>query len=278
MEREPTEQSADVITFLNDILDSRHSLDRQLDSAQKTEIHATYSNYAISDFVPTPELDGLLPFANSTTSAELACSFVRADGEVRIEKITLTEEDSMPLEITPYDEFCEVGDGAAIREPSLDHAVLLTMIPEKFRGLHPDKQQLLDLLASNAPSTDAQKVFEHKTDESISYIVTTEHETVDDSIYSLEIIHLRQHPSDYLVGTRLQLTESLKKAARGQTDQKITVDVIRNGLTNQPKEFQSIDEIYRSDVVSKDVARITPTHMADVLEALEYLRQDAENH
>ena len=277
MEREPTEQSADVITFLNDILDGRDSLDAQLDASPQTEVHAAYSNYAISPFVPTPELNGLLPLAEPGSNAELACSFVRIGGKTRIEKITLAGEDSAPLEITPYDEFCEIGNGAEIRDPSLDHAVLLTMIPEKFRALHPGKQQLLDFLANNAPSTESQKVFEYTTDESISYIATTEHETVDDSIYSLEILHLRQHPSNYAVGTKLQLTESLKKAAHSQTDQKITIDVIRNGLPNLPGAFQSIDEIYRSDVISKDVARITPTHMADILEALEYLRQDVEN-
>lgn len=276
MEHEPTEQSADVITFLDDLLDDRDTIDTQLNASHESEIHATYTDYQITPFRPTRELSVFFPFHTDGSSAELSCNFTQLNGKLAVKNVTLTAEDSAPLKITPYEDFCEIGDGVDIRNPTFYHEALLTILPENFRTLNPNDQQLLDFLAKNTPTTESEKVFHHQTEESLSYVVTTEHETIDDSIYTFQAIHLRPHPSGHFVGTRLFLAESLKKAAQAQTERKVTVDVIRNGLSNSPSAFRSIDSIYSGDVTSKDVSRITPTQMGDVLDALHYLRQSSQ--
>jgi hypothetical protein len=136
-------------------------------------------------------------------------------------------------------------------------------------------QNALEVIAQLSPESYLIYEFHDDRSDFLSTVKISNSETVDDSIFSMEISKTVMHPSGKLIGTRLNLTESIKRSMRGKDVTENTVEIDISDNHSPIVHDLSMSTIEGNKVVPVPVP--TRRHLEDVLEVLDRLNQHGFN-
>lgn len=282
MEPRPTSQKVErqneFNEFIIDLLNDRHEIDRQLAIAA-THKTAAFSAVNPETYQPTASLTGFLNTISNGAEIDVAIS---AHGhDITIEKIVVNQNDGAPVHLINQGPFIRIdtyGKDSLIGDVSLLDDALLSIIPAEYRALGPHRAQLIEYVNSITPIKTLESEFTHDNKDFQSIIRMTQSESIDDSVHTLEIQKLANHPSGIRVGTRMVLVESIQRAISNGTTDKIThsfaLDLVRtqtdDGLLTVESIIQTAD---MNQVIALDTG--TREHMGNLLEVLSDLKQES---
>ena len=264
--------------FIIDLLNDRHEIDRQLAIAA-THKTATFSSVNPETYQPTASLTGFLNAIS--TSAEINLAISARGRDITIEKMTINQNDGAPVYFLNQGPFVRIdtsGKDSLIGDVSLLDDALLSIIPVEYRTLGPHRAQLIEYVNSITPIKTLESEFVHDNKDFRSIIRMTQSESIDDSVHTLEIQKLANHPSGIRVGTRMVLVESIQRAISNGTTDKVTHSLALELVRTQTDDgLLTVESIIQTADMNQVIALDTGTreHMGNLLEALNILKQEA---
>jgi len=249
------------------LIDGRHELETVVKN------HATGASINLSgysrDDLKLPQYLGL-PRSSDGVSGVLDFEVKSVKGKQKIAKIFISPEDSAPFTIK--DDYGiivqESGDSVSPLPSTALEDTLFSLFPENVRyKLTVDNA--IEVISQLSPQSSTTFEFENDSADFLSKITLSNTETVDDSIFSLELKKTYIHPSGLLVGTRMNLSESIQRQMSGVdvTKNTVAIDINQN---SSPFRSLSFEDMF-SDNRIVPVAEPTKRHIDDATDVISRL-------
>ena len=264
MERyQPDDRNAEFNKFAYDIIDGRQELEREL-KEKATGLSIILAGYNRDNLQLPTYLD--LPHKNGGIPGTMNFEASTVDGETRLKRITIAPDDAAPLTVLDDHGIMiqESGDNTSQLPSSALNETLYSLFPENVR-YKLTVEKALEVIGQLSPESSTIHEFKDESADFLSEICISNTETVNDSIFSLEIVKTIIHPSGLLLGTRMNLSESIQRQIAG-------VDVTRNSLyldvhnNSSPIVEMSFMEMFEGRIVP--VTHPTKRHIDDVMDAM----------
>ena len=269
MER-PLEDERDVRfnQFTLDLIDGRNSLESEI------KAKATAKSFSLSGYTrDNLHLPGFIDIPQSTNgiSCVMGFEFQSTNGTTELSKIIIDPADSAPIVIKDDHGIIiqQSGDFTSPLPSSALNETLFSLFPQSVRyKLTVDKA--IEVIAQLSPESSTVYEFSDDSVDFLTKIIISNTETVDDSIFSLEVTKTVTHPSGLLLGTRMNLADSIQR-------QIAKVDITQNSLAidvhkNSSSVIDFFDTLADGRVIP--VAHPTRRHIDDIMSAIERLDQN----
>jgi len=269
MERyQPDDRNAEFNKFAYDIIDGRQELEREL-KEKATGLSIILAGYNRDDLQLPAHLD--LPNQNDGIPGTMDFEASTVRGETRLTRIIITPDDSAPLIIRDDHGIIvqESGDRMSQLPASALNETLYSLFPENVR-YKLTVEKALEVIGQLSPESSTIHEFKDESADFLSSIIISNTETANDSIFNLELVKTVIHHSGLLLGTRMNLSESIQRQIAG-------VDVTRNSLcldvhnNSSPIIEVSFMELFEGRVIR--VPRPTKRHIEDVMDAMMRLNE-----
>ena len=252
-----------------DLIDDREKLEHLMEKkATKTSVSlAGYSR----DNLRLPSFLDLHPPRDADVTV-LDFEVQSVNGVMELQRINVKPEDGAPIVIRDDHGIVlqESGDNISPLHPSAMNDTLYSLFPESVRyKLTVDKA--IEVITQLSPESTIVHEFEMDEADFLASIRIANSETVDDSFFSLEIVKTIIHPSGKLLGTRMNLSESIQRQIKKAdiTTNAVALDINQNH--SSIREF-SFDDIVENKIVP--VFLPTRRHIEDIEDVLGRLDQN----
>ncbi len=252
--------------FTLELIDDRQAFER------KVKQHATEATISLSgygrDNLQLPTFVGL-PVKPEGIPGIINFEIKKTDGTFAIDSVHIFPEDYAPLVLRD-------DHGIILRESLVDttplphtalNEVLFSLFPPEIRHeLTVDKA--VEVIKQLSPESSSLYTFSIDGADFMSHINLSETETIDDSIFSLEVTKTIIHPSGQLIGTRMNLTESIQRqiANADITQNVLMLDVQANSSPISPYTFEDI-----SNEKAIPIPIPKKSHIEDIIDVLDRL-------
>ncbi|RWZ78177.1 MAG: hypothetical protein EOT05_00175 [Candidatus Microsaccharimonas sossegonensis] len=251
-----------------DLIDGRYELESEV--KQKATTWSTLLSGYSRDNLQLPDFLNLPRNANGI-SGSMNFEVGANGGETRVSKIIIVPDDALPITIRDDHGIIlqELGDSISPLPQTAFVETLYSLFPENVRyKLTVDTA--VDVISQLSPESYTVYEFEDDSADYLTKIRVSHTETVDDSIFSLEVAKTIIHPSGHLLGTRMNLSESIQRQIKG-------VDVTRNNLSiDVSRNASPIIELSFETLSGDKIIPVTlPTrrHIDDVMDAIMRLNE-----
>jgi len=269
MERLPeNERDVRFSQFTLDLIDGRNSLESEI-KKKATEKSFSLSGYTRDNL----HLPGFLDIPQSTDGISCVMGFEvqSIDGKTELSKIIIDPADSAPIVIKDDHGIViqQSGDSTSPLPSSALNETLYSLFPQSVRyKLTVDKA--VEVITQLSPESSTVYEFEDESRDFHTKIIISNTETVDDSIFSLEVTKTITHPSGLLLGTRMNLADSIQR-------QISKVDITQNSLSiDVNKNHSPVIDFFDTLIDGKVIPVALPTrrHIDDIMSAIERLDQN----
>lgn len=258
------------------IIDGRHELERKI-KEKATSLSVVLNGYGRDDLRLPSFLN--LPSNPNGNSGKIGFEVQTVEGESRLTKITVNLDDGAPLII--HDEeglvIQESGDMVQILHATALNETLFSLFPENVRS-DLTVNNAIDVITQLSPESSVTYEFEDASAHFLTKISISNTETVDDSIFSLEVTKTFIHPSGHLLGTRMNLSESIQRQISGadHTKNVVAIDVRPNSSpVTEPVFDLSFDTLSDNKIIP--VFLPTRRHIDDIMDAVRKLDDNRFN-
>lgn len=188
------------------------------------------------------------------------------NGAMELQRIEIKPEDTAPIIIRDDHGIMlqESGDNMSPLPASALNDTLFSLFPESVRyKLTVDKA--IEVITQLSPESTVVHEFEMNEADFLANVRIANSETVDDSLFSLEVVKTVIHPSGQLLGTRMNLSESIQRQIKKAdiTSNAVALDINQN---HSPVREFSFDSIFGNKIVP--VFLPTRRHIEDIDDVL----------
>lgn len=261
----------DTVLFELDILESFDEIIDELKQSPQTMVYHEAKGLTVD----APDVPASLQqfLGTSLESLEVNIEF---DPSAERYETAITPPDSLPIMLRSTQGIEEIEHDNQLyvaNSSNLMYDAMLLVIPKPYRSLQPSFERLAEYVVENSPSSHQHYVFLKEEKNGVRYGVVAQcMETEDDSLRELQIIHTTAHPSGRDVGTRMRLTESVK---RSDVTSSLHIEVINtdDGEHESPMIDITLD---RNQFQQFEPPHISKLHMANIFDTLSELRQSTK--